>query len=110
MANGLRFQTGNATSCGSHRTFSSVPEDNKNGLGRLSGSRRTNADPLGKGYKFRQGLDLHFLHHPVAMGLDGTFGPAQLAGDLLVCVAANDKFEDLPLARRQCRDTGANHV
>jgi len=35
------------------------------GLGRLSGSRR-NADPLGKGHKFRQGPYLHFLHHPVA--------------------------------------------
>ena len=45
------------------------------GLGRLSGSRR-NADPLGKGYKFRQGPNLHLLHHPVAMGLDGTFGTA----------------------------------
>jgi hypothetical protein len=24
-----------------------------------------------RGHKFRQDLDLHFLHHPVAMGLDG---------------------------------------
>jgi hypothetical protein len=35
------------------------------------------------------------------MGLDRAFGPTQLAGDLLVGVAANDKLEDLPLARRQ---------
>ena len=69
-------------------------------LGRLSGSRR-NADAFGKGHKFRQGPNLHFLHHPVAMGLDGTFGTAQRAGDLLVGVAANDKVEDFPLARRQ---------
>jgi hypothetical protein len=30
-------------------------------LGRLSGSR-PKAEALAKGYKFRQGLDLHFLH------------------------------------------------
>jgi hypothetical protein len=41
------------------------------GLGGLFGSRR-NADPLDKGHKFRQGPYLHFLHQPVAMGLDGT--------------------------------------
>ena len=41
----------------------------------LSGSRH-NADPLGEGYKLRQGPNLHFLHHPVAMGLDGTLGTA----------------------------------
>ena len=45
------------------------------GLGRLSGRRR-NADPLGKGHKLRQGPDLHFLHHPVTMGLNGTLGTA----------------------------------
>ena len=45
------------------------------GLGRLSGSRR-NADALGKGHKFRQGPNLHFLHHPVAMGFNGTLGTA----------------------------------
>jgi hypothetical protein len=53
----------------------SVDEDNENGLVRLSGSRR-NTDPLGKGHEFRQGPNLHFLHHPVAMDLDGTFGTA----------------------------------
>jgi hypothetical protein len=107
---GLRFRTETSTSCGSHKTFSGVLHDNKDRLGSLPGSRRKNADPLGEGHKFRQGLDLHFLHHPVAMGLNGTFGPAQRAGDLLVGVAANDKFEDFPLARRQCRDMSANHV
>jgi hypothetical protein len=45
------------------------------GLGRLSDSRR-NAEPLGKGHKFRQGPNLHFLHHHVTIGLDGTFGTA----------------------------------
>ena len=34
----------------------------------------------------------------------------QRAGDLLVGVAANDKFEDFPLARRQRRDMSANRV
>src|SRR5882757_6272109 len=29
---------------------------------------------------------------------------------MLVGAAANDKVENLPLARRQCRDMGANHV
>ena len=67
----------------------------------LSGSRH-NADPLGKGHKLRQGSDLHLLHHLVAMGFHGTFGTAYRAGDPLVGVAANDKFEDFPLARRQC--------
>jgi hypothetical protein len=44
------------------------------------------------------------------MGLDGTFGPAHRAGDLLVSVAANYKVENLPLARRQCCDMSANDV
>ena len=75
----------------------------------LSGSRR-NADPLGQGYKFRQRLDLHFFHHPVTMGLDGTFGTAQFAGDLFVWVAANNKVEDFSLAWRQSPETGAHAV
>jgi hypothetical protein len=33
------------------------------------------------------------------MGLDGAFGPAQRASDVLIGVAANDQFKDLPLAR-----------
>jgi hypothetical protein len=70
-----RLQTGDSTSSGSRKTFSGVAKDNENGLGRLSGSRH-NADPLGKRYKFRQGPNLHLLHHPVAMGLDGTFRTA----------------------------------
>jgi hypothetical protein len=55
------------------------------------------------GYKFRQGSDLHFLHHPVAMGLDGTFSPADRVGNLLVCIAANDKQKDFTFARRKLR-------
>jgi hypothetical protein len=42
----------------------------------LSGSRLKNADPLGKGHKFYQGLDLYFLHHPLAMRFDCTFATA----------------------------------
>jgi hypothetical protein len=71
----LSVRTETSTSCSPHKTSSGVAEDNENGLGRLFGSRR-NADPLGKGHKFRQGPNLHFLHHPVAMGLDGTLGTA----------------------------------
>jgi hypothetical protein len=69
------WRTETSTPCGSHKTFSGVLEDSKNGLSRLSGSRQ-NADPLGEGYKFRQGPNLHFLHHPFAMRLDGAFGTA----------------------------------
>jgi hypothetical protein len=46
-------------------------------LGYLSGSRGKNADRLGNGDKFRQGLDSHFLHHLGAMGLDRPFGAAK---------------------------------
>ena len=77
------------------------------GLGRQSGSRR-NAGPLGKRYKFRQRPNLHLLHHPMAMGLDGPFGAAERAGDLLVGVAANDKVENLSLAWRQSPEKGAH--
>jgi hypothetical protein len=76
----------------------------------ISGHTVQDADPLGKGDKFCQGLDLHFFHQPVAMGLDRAFGPAYRAGNLLVGVAPNDEFEDLPLARRQCRDMSANQI
>ena len=69
-----------------------------------------NADPLGKGDKFWQGLDLHFLHYLEAMSLDCTFATAQRAGDVLVGVAANDKCKDFALARRQCCDMSANLV
>src|SRR5258707_14969202 len=75
----------------------------------LSGCRR-NAEAFGKGHKFRQRLDLHFLHNPVAMGLDGAFGRTDCAGNVLVGVAANDKVEDLTLTRRQCCDMGADDV
>ena len=70
---------------------------------------RHNASSFRKGNEFSQRLDLHFFHHPMAMGLDRALGPAQRAGDLLVGVAANDKFEDFPLARRQCCDQSPNH-
>lgn len=57
-----------------------------------------------------QRLDLHFRHHPVAIGFDGTFGPTYRAGDRLVGLAANDNLDDLPLARRQCLDAGENDI
>jgi len=81
----------------------------RDSLGRMSVARH-NADPLGKGDKFRQGLDLHFLHHPVAMGLDRARRAAQRAGHLLVALTTNDKLEDLPLARRQFPNMSANQV
>ena len=80
----------------------------RNGL-ELSGSRR-NADPLCEGHKLWQGPNLHFIHHPVTMGLDGTFGTAQFAGDLFVWVTANDKVEDFSLAWRLSPETGAHAV
>jgi hypothetical protein len=53
---------------------------------------------------------LHFLDHPLAVGFDCAFGRAQRARDLFVGLAANDKLEDLPLARREFPDISANHV
>ena len=70
----------------------------------------TDADPLGKGHKLRQGFDLHLLHHIVAMGFHGSFGTAYRPSDLLVVIAANDKLENFPLAWRQSPDTGAHAV
>jgi hypothetical protein len=82
----------------------------RDSLDGLSGSRHKGTDALSKRYKFRQTPNLHFLHHPVAMGLDGAFGTAYCAGGLLVGVTANDTLEHLSLARRQCRDMSANHI
>ena len=72
-----------------------------NCLSSLSGSRTSNADPLGKGDQFRHGLNLHFRHNPVAVGLYGAYGAAQFASNVLVGAAANDKVQDLPLTRCQ---------
>jgi hypothetical protein len=55
-------------------------------------------------------LNLHLLHQPVAMSFNGTLGHAELMGDMLVGLAANDKLEDLAFARRQCSDVCANDV
>ena len=44
------------------------------------------------------------------MGLDRAHRRYQHVGYRLVAFAANDKFKDLPLARRQCRDTRENCV
>ena len=78
-------------------------------LSRLSGNRR-NADPLGQRHQFRHGSDLHFLHHPLTVRLDRALCAAQGIPSLLVGLAANNKLEDLPFARRQSRDTSANHI
>ncbi|MET4036259.1 hypothetical protein ABMB68_007463, partial [Bradyrhizobium sp. RT4a] len=69
-----------------------------------------NADPLGHRNQLGQALSLHLLHHHVAMGLDGALGRSQRVADLLVEFAANDQFENLPLARRQRREASANAV
>ena len=81
-------------------------------LSRLSGTRQIsqNSGPLGKRNQFGKGLDLQLLHHPVAMGLDRALGRAQYVGNLLVGLAANDKIEDLALARRQRRDMSTHDV
>ena len=88
----LGFQSGNL-----HKTVSEALKC----LGGLAGTRRY-ADAFGKGHKFRQSPNLHFLHHPVSMSFDGAFGTAYCAGGLLVGVTAYDKVKNLPLARRQC--------
>ena len=75
----------------------------------MSGIRR-DADPLGNGYKLRQGLDLHLLHYPVPMGLYGSFGAAQRPSDLFVDIPANDKLKNFLLPWRQSPDTGAQAV
>jgi hypothetical protein len=48
----------------------------KNCLGGLSATKCGVQGPnsFSKGNEFRQGLDLHFLHHPLSVGLDGAFG------------------------------------
>ena len=51
-----------------------LPEDHNNSktvenwLGRLSaiGHSVKDADPLGQRHQFRQGMDVHLLHHPVS--------------------------------------------
>ena len=81
-------------------------------LSRLSGIRQISQNPstLGKRDQLREGLDLQLLHYSVAMRLDRAFGRAQYVGDLLVGLAANDKIEDLALARRQRRDMSTHDV
>jgi len=79
-------------------------------LRRQPSSRGKNADPLGQRNQFCHGSDLHFLHHPFAVGLDRALRATQRSGGMLVGMAANDKLKDFPLARRQCRDISASHV
>src|SRR5580658_4338834 len=77
-----------------------------------AGIRRVAQDTgaLGKGDQFREGLDLHLLHHPVAMSLDRSLGCAQNVADLLVGLAANDEIKDFAFARRQRRNSRAHRV
>ena len=76
----------------------------------LSGSRH-NADPLGKGHKLRQGFD---LTSPPSRYGDGPSRYALYSGSpkqfRLLGIAANDKLEDFPLARRQSPETCAHAV
>ncbi len=69
-----------------------------------------NANPFSKGDKFWQGLDLHFLHHPMAVGLDRARRGSEFIRDLLVDPASHHQIEYLPLARRQSRDMSASHL
>ena len=61
------------------------------------GSAR-DTDPPGKEVKFRQGLNLHFLHHPADRTVDPTTKP------LLMGIAAGDSGKISRLARHQCRE------
>ena len=73
-------------------------------------STRPKADPFGQRNEFRQGFDLHFFHHSVAVGLHRACGTAHRLSDLLVLFASNDKLENFPLAWRQSTHTGAHGV
>jgi hypothetical protein len=97
-------------SVGSQACLIARKKNRTNSLGCLSVGRRKDADSLGERHKFRQGSDLHFLHHPVAVGFNGPLGRAQRVADLLVGLTANDKLEDFALARRQRREMPANDV
>ena len=66
--------------------------------------------PLGERNKFDQGSDLHFLHHPFAVGFHRACRHSQLSCDLFVHPAANNQFENLPFTRGQFPDTSANCV
>ena len=79
-------------------------------LDSLPVTRRSDADTSSKGDKLSQGSNLHFLHNPVPVSLDRAHRRYQHVGYRLVAFAANDKFKDLPLPRRQCRDTRENCV
>jgi len=72
-----------------------------NFLSRQPSTRRISQIPArsARENQLREGLDLHLLHHPVAMRLDRALGRTQYDGNLLVGLAANDELEDLPLAR-----------
>src|SRR5437868_8827348 len=84
----------------------------RNWLGCLSATRHTarDADTFGKGDEFSQRLNLHFLHDPVAVSLDRALRGTQRSSGMLVGLAANNEFEDFPLAWRQFGEVSANHV
>ena len=81
-------------------------------LSRLSGTRQISQNPgtLGNRDQLRERLDLHLLHHLVAMRLDRALSRTQYVGNLLVGLAANDEFENFALARRQLRNMSAHAV
>src|SRR5437867_10070024 len=68
------------------------------GLGRLGG---LDTDPLGHAHQVRHRLDLHLVHDPATVNLDGLLRGPEVEGDLLVQQAGHNQFEHLPLAARQ---------
>jgi hypothetical protein len=68
------------------------------------------ADSFGLRHQFRHGSDLHFLHHPMAVGFYSPCCSSQLSCVLFIHFAPNDKFENLPFTRGQFPDASANHV
>jgi hypothetical protein len=59
------------------------------------------AQAFRNGDEFRKGLNLHLLHHSMAMSFDGSYRCPQLVCDLLVDLASNDKVENLSFPRGQ---------
>src|SRR5262245_45221546 len=52
----------------------------------------------------RQVLDLEFLHHAAAVGVDALRREAEALGDFRARAALDDQLQDLPLARAQPLD------
>src|SRR5262249_55592736 len=59
------------------------------------------AEPCSEVHQLGHGARLHLRHDVPALLLDGRFGRAQLAGDLLVEEAGDDPCQHVALARRE---------